>query len=179
MISSLHSDANRDAFYGPINEYPLGRGRSDETATLPGWWTTGWQPGENVISIYYHFMQEDTMSVETPTSAQPVGHQGARVEITQRPALAVNGWLGVVVLAGCVTGMVLSGKHDRGLLWLPLVVFVLIVTSLVIVTPGQTSVIQFSVAISARSAAQGFGGLFRLQSVAGSAFGSATSRPIT
>ncbi len=83
------------------------------------------------------------MSVETPTSAQPVGHQGARVEITQRPALAVNGWLGVVVLAGCVTGMVLAGKHDTGLLWLPLVVFVLIVTSLVIVTPGQTSVVQF------------------------------------
>jgi hypothetical protein len=82
-------------------------------------------------------------SAESPTTPEPVGHQGARVDITQRPAAAINGWLGVVVLAGCVTGMVLTGQHDSGLLWLPLVVFVLVITSLVIVTPGQTSVVQF------------------------------------
>jgi regulator of protease activity HflC (stomatin/prohibitin superfamily) len=82
-------------------------------------------------------------TVELPTNAEPVGHQGARVDITERPAVAINGWLGVVVLAGCVAGMVLAGQHDTGLLWLPLVVFVLVITSLVIVTPGQTSVVQF------------------------------------
>jgi len=38
---------------------------------------------------------------------------------------------------------VLSGRHDRGLLWLPVLVFALVIASLVIVTPGQTSVIQF------------------------------------
>ena len=81
--------------------------------------------------------------VESPTIAEPVGHGGARVDITQRPAVAVSGWLGVLVLAGCVEGMVLSGRHDRGLLWLPVLVFALVITSLVIVTPGQTSVIQF------------------------------------
>ena len=82
-------------------------------------------------------------TVESPGSVGPVGHQGARVDIAQRPALAINGWLGVVVLAGCVEGMVLAGRHDRGLLWLPLLVFVLVVASLVIVPPGQTSVVQF------------------------------------
>jgi regulator of protease activity HflC (stomatin/prohibitin superfamily) len=65
------------------------------------------------------------------------------VDIAQRPAIAVNGWLGVLVLAGCVWGAVVAVQHDTGWLWLPLVVFVLVVTSLVVVTPGRTSVIQF------------------------------------
>jgi len=82
-------------------------------------------------------------TVESPGSVGPVGHRGARVDITQRPAIAINGWLGVVVLAGCVAGMVRAGQHHRGLLWLPLLVFVLVITSLVIVSPGQTSVVQF------------------------------------
>ena len=82
-------------------------------------------------------------SVESPTSAEPVGQQGARVDIRQRPALAINGWLGVLVLAACVVGLVLTGQHDTGLLWLPLVVSVLVLISLVIVPPGQTSVLQF------------------------------------
>jgi hypothetical protein len=82
-------------------------------------------------------------TVESMGSVGPVGHQGARVDITQRPALAINGWLGVLVLAGCVEGALLTGRHDRGLLWLPLVVFALVVTSLVVVSPGQTSVVQF------------------------------------
>ena len=82
-------------------------------------------------------------NVESPIKAEPVGHQGARVDITQRPAVAVNGWLGVIALAGCVAGIVAAGQHHSGLLWLPIVVLVLVVTSLVIVTPGQTSVVQF------------------------------------
>jgi regulator of protease activity HflC (stomatin/prohibitin superfamily) len=82
-------------------------------------------------------------AVESPTATGPVGHQGGRVDITQHPAIAISGWLGVVVLAACVEGMVLTGRHDTGLLWLPILVFVLVVTSLVIVTPGQTSVVQF------------------------------------
>jgi SPFH domain / Band 7 family len=82
-------------------------------------------------------------TVESPTSVGPVGHRGARVDIRQRPALAINGWLGVVVLGGCVEGMLLTAHHDPGLLWLPLLVFALVISSLVIVSPGQTSVIQF------------------------------------
>jgi hypothetical protein len=82
-------------------------------------------------------------STDTPIQPEPVGHQGARVDITQRPALAVTGWLGVLVLAVCAWGGVDAAKHDTHLLWLPILVFVLVVTSLVIVSPGQTSVIQF------------------------------------
>jgi regulator of protease activity HflC (stomatin/prohibitin superfamily) len=77
---------------------------------------------------------------ESPGSAQVVGHQGARIEIAQRPVAAVNGWFGVVVLAACVAAMFVVGS---GWLWLPILVFVLVVTALVIVPPGQTSVIQF------------------------------------
>ncbi len=83
------------------------------------------------------------MSTESSTDPRPVGHQGARVEIAQRPAAAVSGWLGVVLLAACIAGTVLAAKDGSGLLWLPLVAFVVIITSLEIVTPGQTSVVQF------------------------------------
>jgi regulator of protease activity HflC (stomatin/prohibitin superfamily) len=82
-------------------------------------------------------------TVESPIIAEPVGHHGARVDIKQRPALAINGWLGVVVLAGCVWGAVVAGQHKSWIVWLPVVVFVVVISSLVIVTPGQTSVIQF------------------------------------
>jgi regulator of protease activity HflC (stomatin/prohibitin superfamily) len=82
-------------------------------------------------------------AVESPGSVGPVGHRGARVDITQRTALAVTGWVGVVALAAGVEGMWLASKHDTGLLWLPILVFVLVITSLVIVPPGQTSVVQF------------------------------------
>ena len=73
----------------------------------------------------------------------PVGHQGARVEITQRPAWAVNGWLGVLVLAICAGLFVLLLMAGTGWIWLPILVFVLVATSLVVVPPGRTSVVQF------------------------------------
>jgi hypothetical protein len=82
-------------------------------------------------------------TVGSPIHLEPVGHKGARVDIAQRPAIAISGWLGVLVLAGCVWGAVTALQHDTGWLWLPLVVFVLVATSLVVVTPGKTSVIQF------------------------------------
>ena len=80
---------------------------------------------------------------ESPASSHVVGHQGARVDIAQRPANAVTGWLGVVVLAGSVAGVFATARHDTGLLWLPLVVIGLVGTSLVIVSPGQSSVVLF------------------------------------
>src|SRR5690242_19470804 len=81
----------------------------------------------------------------TPTSpaSTPVGHQGARVDITQRPALAVNGWIGVIVLAICAAVTVLLVMGGSGWTWLPILVFVVVVTSLVVVPPVQTFVIQF------------------------------------
>jgi SPFH domain/Band 7 family protein len=75
-----------------------------------------------------------------PAGSPVVGHQGARVDIAQRPTFAVSGWFGVVVLGGCVA-WILEGAG--GVLWLPILIFVIVVTSLVIVPPGQTSVVQF------------------------------------
>jgi regulator of protease activity HflC (stomatin/prohibitin superfamily) len=57
--------------------------------------------------------------------------------------LALTGWLGVIVLAACVAGAVLAAQHTTHLLWLPIAVAVLVLTSMVIVAPGQTAVIQF------------------------------------
>jgi regulator of protease activity HflC (stomatin/prohibitin superfamily) len=77
-------------------------------------------------------------------AAQPVGHQGARVDIKQRPALALNGWFGVILLFTCAGGTVLAiAQHMAWIVWLPILVFVLVVIALVVVPPGQTSVIQF------------------------------------
>ena len=71
-------------------------------------------------------------STELPSPVVPVGHQGARVDITQRPALAVSGWFAVILLAICGYAVkVLLGSHP-GWLWLPLLVFALVATSLVI-----------------------------------------------
>jgi hypothetical protein len=72
---------------------------------------------------------------------EPVEHARARVEIRQRPALAVTGWLGVVLIAGCVWWMVLA--VGTGWFTLPLVVSVLVITALEIVAPGQTAMVQF------------------------------------
>ncbi len=82
-------------------------------------------------------------TVVSPTSAEPVGQQGARVDIRQRRALAVNGWIGVAVLAGCIWGSVVAAQDGTGWLWLPVVAAALVVSSLVVVSPGQTSVVQF------------------------------------
>ncbi len=65
--------------------------------------------------------------------AEPVGLQGTRLVISQRPALAVTGWLGVLVLAGCAWWIVAGQQSAAGWLWLPAAVGVLTVTSLVIV----------------------------------------------
>ena len=82
-------------------------------------------------------------TTNTPMQTVPVGLEGARVTITQRPALAVTGWLGVLVLAGLVWWSVLASQHHSGWLWLPILLCVLVITSLQVVAPGQTSVVQF------------------------------------
>jgi len=82
-------------------------------------------------------------TVESTGSAEPVGQRGARVDIRQYRALAGNGWLAVVGLAGCIAGTVVAGRDGTGLLWIPLVATLLVVTTLVVVPPGQGSVVQF------------------------------------
>jgi regulator of protease activity HflC (stomatin/prohibitin superfamily) len=88
-------------------------------------------------------MSQNQPAVPPTDPVTPVGHQDARVEMTQRPAWALNGWLGVIVLALCVGGFLLAVGGSPGWVWLPILAFVVVVTSLVVVPPGQTSVVQF------------------------------------
>ena len=81
-------------------------------------------------------------SAEAP-AAVPVGHQGVRVDITERPAVAVNGWFAVVLLLALIAVMVVVAQHSSEWLWAPILAFVLVATSLAVVSPGQTSVVQF------------------------------------
>jgi SPFH domain / Band 7 family len=76
-----------------------------------------------------------------PPETAPVGHSGVRVDVNERPAWAISGWAGVVAVLACIAGAVLLHKN----VWIvaPIVVGVLIATSLVIVQPGQTKVIRF------------------------------------
>jgi regulator of protease activity HflC (stomatin/prohibitin superfamily) len=86
-----------------------------------------------------------TITQPTPQSdAVPVGHQGARVDIHERKAQRINGWFGVLVLLICVVlAVLIVGSSSRGWIAAPIVVFVIVLSSLVIVPPGQTSVVQF------------------------------------
>ncbi|HEY8685668.1 MAG TPA: SPFH domain-containing protein [Chloroflexota bacterium] len=76
--------------------------------------------------------------------AEPVGHEGVRVEIRQRPAAMVSGWVGVGVLLGCVAATALLVKDQAGI-WtaLPIIAFFVVLSTLVIVAPGQSYVVQF------------------------------------
>jgi regulator of protease activity HflC (stomatin/prohibitin superfamily) len=74
----------------------------------------------------------------------PVGHSGTRVEIHERPARAINGWLGVLVVAACIAGAyLLAGSSSPATALAPAVVGLLVFTSLIIVQPGQTKVVRF------------------------------------
>ena len=74
----------------------------------------------------------------------PVGHTGTRVEIHERGAWSISGWLGVLVLAACVAGCILLAHSSiKGLIALPIVVGVIVLSSLVIVQPGETRVVRF------------------------------------
>src|SRR5450755_3574528 len=71
----------------------------------------------------------------------PVGHSGTRVVIQERPAWAISGWAGVLVVAACIAAAVLLA----GSAWIiaPIVIGSLVATSLVIVQPGHTKVVRF------------------------------------
>ncbi len=82
-------------------------------------------------------------SPASPGTPAPVGHQGARVEIAERRAVAVTGWLGVLAVALCAWITNVALRHGSAWAWVPIVVGVIIALSLVVVPPGQTSVVQF------------------------------------
>ncbi|MDF8265297.1 SPFH domain-containing protein [Luteipulveratus flavus] len=81
---------------------------------------------------------------EQPPSAQPVGHRGLRVDIDERPAWAMNGFLALLVALALVVAAVVAfgaGVPAAGVA-LAVVAF-LVATPLVVIQPGQTRVVQF------------------------------------
>jgi regulator of protease activity HflC (stomatin/prohibitin superfamily) len=79
-----------------------------------------------------------------PPEATPVGHSGTRVEIHERPAWSVNGWLGVLlVAAAAAVAILLAAGSSPGLAAIPAAVGFTVVSSLVIVQPGHTKVVRF------------------------------------
>jgi hypothetical protein len=88
-------------------------------------------------------MSQDVQQYRQP-EATPVGHSGARVVIQERPAWAISGWIGVLVVAACIAGAILLGGGSApGLAAVPIVVGLVVLTSLVIVQPGHTKVVRF------------------------------------
>jgi len=76
--------------------------------------------------------------------ATPVGHSGTRVVIQERPAWAINGWAGVLVVAACIVAVIFLAQGSAA--WvavLPALVGSIVLTSLVIVQPGHTKVVRF------------------------------------
>jgi hypothetical protein len=88
-------------------------------------------------------MSQDIQQDRQP-EATPVGHSGTRVVIQERPAWAISGWFGVLVIAVCIAAALLLGASSvPGLAAVPSVVGVLVVSSLIIVQPGHTKVVRF------------------------------------
>jgi regulator of protease activity HflC (stomatin/prohibitin superfamily) len=66
------------------------------------------------------------------------------VDIHERPAWAISGWLGLLIAAACAAATVLLARSSSPAVAIaPAVVGGLILTSLVIVQPGQTKVVRF------------------------------------
>jgi regulator of protease activity HflC (stomatin/prohibitin superfamily) len=88
-------------------------------------------------------MSQEVQQYRQP-EVTPVGHSGARVVIQERPAWAISGWLGVLVVAACIAAAILlGGSSAPALAAVPIVLGVLVLTSLVIVQPGHTKVVRF------------------------------------
>jgi hypothetical protein len=86
----------------------------------------------------------DTVQPYRPPEATPVGHAGTRVEIQERPAWAISGWAGVLVVVVCAgAAVLLGGSSVRGLAAVPALVGLIVLTSLVILQPGHTKVLRF------------------------------------
>jgi regulator of protease activity HflC (stomatin/prohibitin superfamily) len=73
--------------------------------------------------------------------ATPVGHAGTRVDIQERPAWAISGWFGVLVVAACIA----AGFPLAGSAWIiaPIVIGAVVASSLIMVQPGHTKVVRF------------------------------------
>jgi regulator of protease activity HflC (stomatin/prohibitin superfamily) len=88
-------------------------------------------------------MNESEQSNRQP-EATPVGRSGTRVEIHERPAWAISGWAGVLVVLACVAATILLAESSIAAVAIaPALAALVVATSLVIVQPGQTKVVRF------------------------------------
>jgi regulator of protease activity HflC (stomatin/prohibitin superfamily) len=88
-------------------------------------------------------MTQDVQQYRQP-EASPVGHAGTRVEIHERPAWSISGWFGVLAVAACAAGAVLLARGSAPAVAIaPIAAGSLILTSLIIIQPGQTKVVRF------------------------------------
>jgi len=88
-------------------------------------------------------MNQSGRSASDPETS-PIGHSSPHVQIRERQAWAINGWLGVLVVAACGVGAgFLAESSAKDFTILPIVPAVIILASLVIVQPGQTRVVRF------------------------------------
>jgi len=79
----------------------------------------------------------------TELAGRPVGHSNAAVDISERRAWSVSGWIGVLILAACAVAGVVFGSGRPAIAVVIVVVAVVVALSLVVVPPGQTRVILF------------------------------------
>jgi regulator of protease activity HflC (stomatin/prohibitin superfamily) len=80
----------------------------------------------------------------TDHESTPLGHSRASVEIHERQAWAISGWLGVLAVIACIVAVVLLAHTSvKAVVTVPIVVGVVIIASLTIVQPGQTRVVRF------------------------------------
>ena len=88
-------------------------------------------------------MSQDIQQYRQP-EATPVGHSGTRVVIQERPAWAISGWIGVLVIGACIAAAILlGGSSVPALAAVPIVIGVVVLRSLIIVQPGHTKVVRF------------------------------------
>ncbi|NYJ75228.1 SPFH domain-containing protein [Allobranchiibius huperziae] len=79
-----------------------------------------------------------------PPSTRPVGHEGRRVDVAERRAWSVNGFLALavaLVLAAVAVWSFVAGLPAVGVVLA--VLTALVATPLVVIQPGQTRVVQF------------------------------------
>jgi regulator of protease activity HflC (stomatin/prohibitin superfamily) len=70
-----------------------------------------------------------------------MGDHKQAVGVRERPAWAMSGWIGVVLILACAGAAIALGKN--GLIAVPIVIGLLLISSLTIVQPGQTKVVRF------------------------------------
>jgi hypothetical protein len=86
---------------------------------------------------------------DQPLTGAPVGHAGTRVEIDESDAWTAPGWVGLVALLALLAGVpalvVGTGTSAASLVvaGVGLLLVLVLLTSLAVVAPGQTRVLQF------------------------------------